>query len=317
MNKIKDLDLYLLLHISHEASEKDIKKAYRKKALKCHPDKNPDDPNAALLFHQLQEALAVLTDTAARKAYDNVLKARKANELRNRQLDEKRKRLKDQLEARESEAAKEVKQKSYDKKSDEDKLAAEIERVMKEGRKELEAEQERLQDLIQKEKNDKNEKSSKSTNFETEASTKLKVRWKSIDNKIQSSDNLYTVESLKSIFSKYGDVSVVIISESSSAAKGSALIEMAARTSAEMASSIETGFEQAPLKVKLLEISVPSVANIHMQANTQNENHAFSSQYTASNFEDHETLVLRKMRQAEERKKLEQEIREQDELEIA
>ena len=317
MNKIKDLDLYLLLDISHEASEKDIKKAYRKKALKCHPDKNPDDPNAALLFHQLQEALAVLTDTAARKAYDNVLKARKANELRNRQLDEKRKRLKDQLEARESEAAREVKQKSYDKRSDEDKLAAEIERVMKEGRKELEAEQERLQDLIQKEKMNKNQTSSKSTNFETEASTKLKARWKSIDNKKQSSDNLYTVGSLKSIFSKYGDVSVVIISESSTAAKGSALIEMATRTSAEMASNMESGFEQAPLKVKLLENSVPSVANIHMQANTQNENHAFSSQYTASNFQDHETLVLRKMRQAEERKKLEQEIREQDELEIS
>ena len=122
---------------------------------------------------------------------------------------------------------------------------------------------------------------------------------------------------MKSIFSKYGDVSVVIISESSTAAKGSALIEMTARTSAEMASSMETGFEQAPLKVKLLENSVPSVANIHMQANTQNENHAFSSQYTASNFQDHETLVLRKMRQAEERKKLEQEIRAQDELEIA
>jgi hypothetical protein len=231
-------------------------------------------------------------------------------------LDEKRKRLKDQLEARESEAAKEVKQKSYDKKSDEDKLAAEIERVMKEGRKELEAEQERLQDLIQKEKKNKNETSSKSTNFETEASTKLKVRWKSIDKKIQSSDDLYTVESLKSIFSKYGDVSVVIISESSTAAKGSALIEMAARTSAEMASSMETGFEQAPLKVKLLENSVPSVANIHMQANTQNENHAFSSQYTASNFQDHETLVLRKMRQAEERKKTGAKFSELENLEI-
>ena len=115
MNKIKDVDIYLLLEISQEATEKEIKKAYRKKALKCHPDKNPDDPNAALLFHQLQEALAVLTDAAARKAYDNVLKARKANELRNRQLDEKRKRLKDQLESRESEAANDIKDKLYDK----------------------------------------------------------------------------------------------------------------------------------------------------------------------------------------------------------
>ena len=115
MNKIKDIDLYLLLEISQDATHKDIKKAYRKKALKCHPDKNPDDSNAALKFQQLLEALAVLTDDTARKAYDNVLKARKANELRNRQLDVKRKRLKDQLESRESDAAKEIKDKIYDK----------------------------------------------------------------------------------------------------------------------------------------------------------------------------------------------------------
>ena len=113
MNKLKDLDLYLLLKIPQEATEKEIKKAYRKKALKCHPDKNPDDPNAAILFHQLQDALAVLTDAAARKAYDNVLKARKANELRNRQLDAKRKRLKDHLEARESDAVNDIKARSY------------------------------------------------------------------------------------------------------------------------------------------------------------------------------------------------------------
>jgi len=115
ISKIKDLDLYLLLEIPQDATEKDIRKAVRKKSLRCHPDKNPDDPNAATKFHQLQEALAVLTDEAAKKAYDNVLKARKANELRNRQLDAKRKRLKDQLEARETEAAKEVKETFYDR----------------------------------------------------------------------------------------------------------------------------------------------------------------------------------------------------------
>ena len=113
MNKIKDLDLYLLLEVPPEAAEKDIRKAYRKKALKCHPDKT-DDPKAAEQFHQLSEALEVLTDPAARKAYDNVLKARKANELRNRQLDHKRKKLKDQLAAREAEAAKETSERQYD-----------------------------------------------------------------------------------------------------------------------------------------------------------------------------------------------------------
>lgn len=39
-----------------------IKKAYRKKALKCHPDKNPDNPEAAEEFNQLKKILEVLLD---------------------------------------------------------------------------------------------------------------------------------------------------------------------------------------------------------------------------------------------------------------
>ena len=38
-----DMDLYALLEIETDADEKTIKKAYRKKALTCHPDKNPDN----------------------------------------------------------------------------------------------------------------------------------------------------------------------------------------------------------------------------------------------------------------------------------
>lgn len=53
MNKVKDLDLYKLLEVSFDSEEAAIRKAYRKKALKCHPDKNPDDPKAAELFHQV------------------------------------------------------------------------------------------------------------------------------------------------------------------------------------------------------------------------------------------------------------------------
>lgn len=43
-----------------------IKKSYRKKALKCHPDKCPDDPKAAEAFRQLQKALEILSDEVAR-----------------------------------------------------------------------------------------------------------------------------------------------------------------------------------------------------------------------------------------------------------
>jgi DnaJ family protein C protein 17 len=39
-------DLYGFLEVSKEATEKELTKAYRRKALRCHPDKNPDDPAA-------------------------------------------------------------------------------------------------------------------------------------------------------------------------------------------------------------------------------------------------------------------------------
>ena len=43
---------------------------YRKKALDCHPDKNPNNPKANELFHQITEAYNVLTNIEARNAYD-------------------------------------------------------------------------------------------------------------------------------------------------------------------------------------------------------------------------------------------------------
>lgn len=71
-----------------------ITKAYRKKALKCHPDKNPDNKEAAELFHELSKALEVLTDAKARAAYDAVLKAKEKARLRTQALDSKRKKFK-------------------------------------------------------------------------------------------------------------------------------------------------------------------------------------------------------------------------------
>lgn len=93
MEDLKKLDLYALLGVSSTAKTKEvsllksvliipkiflfptnyhhlfisqIKTAYRKRALTCHPDKNPDDANAVKLFHQLNEALKLLTNEAER-----------------------------------------------------------------------------------------------------------------------------------------------------------------------------------------------------------------------------------------------------------
>jgi len=63
-------DYYEVLGISKEASEEEIKKAYRKLAVRFHPDKNPDDPEAAERFREATEAYEILKDENKRKQYD-------------------------------------------------------------------------------------------------------------------------------------------------------------------------------------------------------------------------------------------------------
>jgi curved DNA-binding protein CbpA len=66
-------DYYYFLGISQDASEEDIKKAYRKLSLKYHPDKNENDDFFADRFREIQEAYETLSDSARRGNYDQNL----------------------------------------------------------------------------------------------------------------------------------------------------------------------------------------------------------------------------------------------------
>ena len=64
------IDYYQILGVTKNASQDDIKKAYKKLARKYHPDLNPNDPDAQRKFQEINEANEVLSDPEKRKKYD-------------------------------------------------------------------------------------------------------------------------------------------------------------------------------------------------------------------------------------------------------
>src|ERR1041384_5332644 len=63
-------DYYKVLDVPKTATEAEIKKAYRRLAMKFHPDRNPNDKDAEEKFKEAKEACEVLTDAQKRAAYD-------------------------------------------------------------------------------------------------------------------------------------------------------------------------------------------------------------------------------------------------------
>ncbi|CAH2090394.1 unnamed protein product [Euphydryas editha] len=283
---IEDIDLYELLEIQITATESEIKKAYRRKALQCHPDKHPDNPKAAETFHELSRALEILTDSAARAAYDKVLKAKAAAKLRHQELDSKRRKLKEDLERREREG---LSGSSNIGLTDEQKLATEIQRLQKEGSRLLQEEQQRMKEEIQRTMRNISEPVWDSS------LNRIKISWKAEKN--DPTNGGYDEANLRRFLKKYGNITALIMSPKK---KGSALVEFSNKEASEMALELEKGLPDNPLTLKWLNdrpiLSTKKATNV-------------SSLVTDR---DYESMVLTKMRQAAERQRIIEEMMKED-----
>lgn len=294
---ILQMDLYGLLGIESTATTKEIKKAYRQKALTCHPDKNPDNPKAVELFHQLSQALEVLTDAAAKAAYDKICAAKKQAEERNRKLDDKRKKIKLDLESRERQAEAHSQEEVQNTRT----LEEEIARLREEGSRQLEEEQRLIREQIQREREAQQQQTEGYTQSnsgvercsKSNVTPKLKLKWKC--KKDNEANGGYSEDILFRLLQKYGDVLNVILS---SKKKGSAVVEFATVRAAELAVKNESGLSENPLKISWLE-GQPEVI-----APASQPGQFTSSQGALTNERDYESLVMMRMRQAAERQRL-------------
>ncbi|KAL7380050.1 hypothetical protein ABVT39_010523 [Epinephelus coioides] len=308
---ILQMDLYGLLGVESTATPKEIKKAYRQKALTCHPDKNPDNPKAAELFHQLSQALEVLTDAAAKAAYDKICAAKKQAEERNRKLDDRRKKIKLDLETREQQAEAQSQEEVRITRT----LEEEIARLREEGSRQLEEEQRLIREQIQREREAQQQEqrggyTQRDSGVErcskSNVTPKLKLKWKC--KKDDETNGGYSQDILFRLLQKYGDVSNVIVSAKK---RGSAVVEFATVRAAELAVKNESGLSENPLKISWLE-GQPEVIAPASQPGL-----FMSSQGSLSNERDYESVVMMRMRQAAERQRLIEQMQREDDEEAS
>ncbi|KAF9467843.1 DnaJ domain-containing protein, partial [Collybia nuda] len=126
-----DVNPYELLEVKLESTEQEIRTAYRQRSLKVHPDRNPNNPDAARKFHELNQAYELLLDPLRRLALDAKLRLKQARAERYKGYDNKRKNLLEELEERE----RAFKKARVDKQKEEVERWQETEKIKEEGRK--------------------------------------------------------------------------------------------------------------------------------------------------------------------------------------
>lgn len=154
-------DFYALLDVSPAAAEPEIRRAYRRAALKYHPDKIANPTPADIdKFHILQIGYDVLSDPSVRQLYDNAREARERKQKERDMMGAAKRKMREDLEARERAGAAAMGagaqrgvKRSWDMDGGdaEEKLQAEIERIAEDGRRRRREAEERLKKELEEE----------------------------------------------------------------------------------------------------------------------------------------------------------------------
>ncbi len=203
-------DFYDLLGVTFETSQKDIDRAWRRTALKYHPDKVGNDPVAKEKFHLAQIGYDLLSDPASKALYDNARSARLQRKRQNDLFEGRRRQMKDDLEARE----RGVKRPREEDEGDEEKLEREIRRLAEDGKRRRKEREDALRKDIQKESenadiathtpgssNDYADGVMRAQSTVSEIDRTVKVRWP-----VDGDGGSITAVEVKTIFSRFGPI---------------------------------------------------------------------------------------------------------------
>ncbi|KAG6909031.1 hypothetical protein DXG01_002305 [Tephrocybe rancida] len=207
MNTEVEVNPYELLDVEVESTEQEIRTAYRKRSLKVHPDRNPNNADAARKFHELNQAYELLLDPLRRLALDAKLRLKQARAERFKSYDNKRKNMVEELEARE----REFKKAKLAKQKEEVQRWHETEEIKDQGRK---LREEKARELLQRE--DEKRRAAEEAQEDELAAPSLDPLDTTVRLKynLKSHPELTTVESVAKVMATFGqtDADSIVLS---------------------------------------------------------------------------------------------------------
>ncbi|KAK1232110.1 hypothetical protein PQX77_004768 [Marasmius sp. AFHP31] len=197
MSTEEEINPYELLNVTLESTEKEIRTAYRQKSLKVHPDRNPDNPDAARKFHELTQASELLLDPLRRLALDTKLRAKQARAERFKSYDNKRKNMVQELEERE----RAFKKAKVEKAKEDAVRHEEAEKIKDEGRKMREERQRHMEEEAKATKQKEDEPDEMAPPELAPTDTTVRIKYSLTDH-----PELTTADSIVTLFRSFGEI---------------------------------------------------------------------------------------------------------------